>query len=231
MLLFLRLWPKHRLNSYELWNGLPAQEAGNAFVDVLYGAYNPSGRLPYTIGKSVNDYSAQVIYNNNVAQIPYSEGLFVDYRHFDQANVQPRFEFGFGLSFTNFTYSGLSIGGSTGGYTPTSGPGSSLDSGLHEKVVNVAFTIRNSGDVAGNEVPQLYLTFPSAAQSAPRNLKGFDNVFIAAGQSKTVTLQLSRFDFSVWNPATQRWEIPSGQTTVAIGASSRDIRLTGSIQN
>ncbi|KAL0575133.1 hypothetical protein V5O48_006837 [Marasmius crinis-equi] len=207
------------------------QEAGNAVTDILYGAFNPSGRLPFTIGKSINDYSAKVIYDNNVAQIPYSEGLFVDYRHFDQANIQPRFEFGFGLSFSNFTYSGLSISGSTAGRTPTSGPGSSLDSGLHQKVVSVTFTIQNSGTVAGNEVPQLYLTFPSAAQTAPRNLKGFDSVFVAPGQSKSVTLQLSRFDFSIWNPTTQRWEIPSGQTTIAIGASSRDIRLTGTIQN
>ncbi|KAF9270441.1 beta-glucosidase [Marasmius fiardii PR-910] len=232
----MEAWISNPNGRIKLWNGLPGQEAGNALVDVLYGAYNPSGRLPYTIGKSINDYSAQVIYSNNVAQIPYSEeskyvNKTTDYLLVTQANIQPRFEFGFGLSYTNFTYSGLSISGSTGGFTPTSGPGSSLSSGLHEKVVTVSFSIQNSGSVAGHEVPQLYLTFPSAAKSAPRNLKGFDNIFITPGQSKTVTLQLSRFDFSVWNPATQRWEIPSGQTTIAIGASSRDIRLTGTIQN
>ncbi|KAJ8084258.1 hypothetical protein PM082_003026 [Marasmius tenuissimus] len=222
---------------------------GNAVTDILYGAYNPSGRLPYTIGKSINDYSAKVVYDNNVAEINYSEGLpthlirstasetdalegiFVDYRHFDQSNIQPRFEFGFGLSYTNFTYSGLSISGSTGGRTPTSGPGSSLDSGLHQKVVTVTFNVQNSGSVAGHEVPQLYITLPSSANAAPRNLKGFDSVFIAPGQSKSVSMQLSRFDFSVWNTNTQRWEIPSGQATIAIGASSRDIRLNGTIQN
>ncbi|KAK1229387.1 hypothetical protein PQX77_007564 [Marasmius sp. AFHP31] len=218
-----------------VWNGLPGQEAGNAVTDVLYGAYNPSGRLPYTIGKSINDYSAKVVYSDNVAEINYSEdaleGIFVDYRNFDRSNIQPRFEFGFGLSYTNFTYSGLSISGSTGGRTPTSGPGSSLDSGLHQKVVTVTFTVQNSGSVAGHEVPQLYITLPSSANAAPRNLKGFDSVFIAPGQSKSVSLQLSRFDFSVWNTNTQRWEIPSGQATIAIGASSRDIRLNGTIQN
>ena len=68
-----------------VWAGLPAQEAGNALVDIIYGAVNPSGRLPYTIGKAITDYSAQVLYTtgNNIVQIPYSEGIFIDYRHFD----------------------------------------------------------------------------------------------------------------------------------------------------
>lgn len=88
-----------------------------------------SGRLPFTIGKSITDYSAQVIYTTPtpILQIPYSEGIFIDYRHFDAAGIAPRFEFGFGLSYTTFAYSGLSIRGSPrGGQAPT-GPGSSVD--------------------------------------------------------------------------------------------------------
>ncbi|KAF8166141.1 glycoside hydrolase family 3 protein [Mycena galopus ATCC 62051] len=216
-----------------VWSGVPGQEAGNGLVDVLYGAYNPSGRLPYTIGKSVTDYSAQVIYNQNgaITPIPYTEGIFIDYRHFDQVGIVPRFEFGFGLSYTTFAYSGLAISGSTAGGTRQTGPGSSLDPWLHTAVITVSFTVQNNGTVAGNEVPQLYLTFPASANTAPKNLKGFDNVFIGAGQSTTVSMPLSRFDFSTWNVATQRWEIVTGTTTISIGASSRDIRLTGTVVN
>ncbi|KAF7371297.1 Beta-glucosidase [Mycena sanguinolenta] len=216
-----------------VWSGVPGQEAGNGLVDVLYGAYNPSGRLPYTIGKSVTDYSAQVVFNQagSITPIPYTEGIFIDYRHFDQAGIAPRFEFGFGLSYTTFVYSGLTISGSTAGGTRQSGPGSSLDPWLHTPVVTVSFTLQNNGTVAGNEVPQLYLTFPASANTAPKNLKGFDSVFVGAGQSVSVSMTLSRFDFSTWNVVTQRWEIATGTTTISIGASSRDIRLTGTIVN
>ena len=115
---------------------------------MIYGAYNPSGRLPFTIGKAVTDYAAQIIYSGSgIVQIPYNEGLFIDYRHFDavcpphllrmpnytmltllQANIAPRFEFGFGLSYTTFDYSDLKITGSTaGGTRQPIGPGAALD--------------------------------------------------------------------------------------------------------
>ncbi|KAJ6501213.1 beta-glucosidase [Mycena vitilis] len=206
-------------NANGVLSGVPGQEAGNGLVDVLYGAYNPSGRLPYTIGKSVTDYSAQVT------------GIFIDYRHFDQASIAPRFEFGFGLSYTTFTYSGLTISGSTAGGTRQSGPGSALDPWLHSPVVTVSFSIHNNGTVAGNEIPQLYLTFPASANTAPKNLKGFDSVFVGVGQSVTVSMTLSRFNFATWIVPAQRWEVVTGTTTVSIGASSRDIRLTGTITN
>jgi len=217
-----------------VWSGLPGQEAGNSLVDVLYGAYNPSGRLPYTIGKSINDYSAQVIYNSNAAivPIPYTEGIYIDYRHFDSAGITPRFEYGFGLSYTTFAYSGLTItGSSAGGTRQPIGPGSSLDPWLHDKVITVSFTLENTGTVFGTEIPQLYTTPPASASQAPMNLKGFDSIPLAAGQSTTVTFQLSRYDMSFWNVTSQRFEVPSGVMGISVGASSRDIRLQGSLTN
>ena len=119
---------------------------------------------------------------------------------------------------------------------------------LHEKVVIITFTVTNTGAIDGTEVwiiasrckgshtdrlyqiPQLYTTPPASANTAPMNLKGFDNVPLAVGESKTVTMQLSRFDLSVWNVITQRYELHSGETTISVGASSRDIRLTRSIR-
>lgn len=87
-----------------------------------------SGRLPYTIGKAATDYAAQVITSGSgTVQIPYNEGLFIDYRYFDQNNITPRFEYGFGLSYTTFQYSNLAITGTSGGGTAPTGPGSSLD--------------------------------------------------------------------------------------------------------
>ncbi|KAG6911800.1 hypothetical protein DXG01_000047 [Tephrocybe rancida] len=221
-------WINHVNVTAVVWSGLPGQEAGNSVTDILYGIYNPSGRLPYTIGKSASDYSAQVIYSSSssITPIPYTEGLLVDYRHFDKNNIAPRFEFGFGLSYTAFQYSGISISGSTvGGTAPT---GSALDSWLHTKVVTVTFTVQNNGTIAGHEIPQLYTTPPTSTQSAPKNLKGFDSIYLTPGQSKTVTMQLSRYDLSFWEVVSQRWTVPSGTHGISVGASSRDIRLTGS---
>ncbi|KAI0361769.1 beta-glucosidase [Trametes cingulata] len=216
-----------------IWMGVPGQEAGNALVDVLYGDVNPSGRLPFTIAKAEPDYSARVIYTGSgTVQIPYSEGLFIDYRHFDANNIAPRFEFGFGLSYTTFAYSNLKISGSTsGGTRQPIGPGSSLDPWLHDPVVTVSFTLKNTGSRAGTEVPQLYTSPPASAQSAPLNLKGFDAVFLNPGESKMVTFQLSRYDFSIWDVVGQRWEIAKGVTGISVGASSRNLKLKGSITN
>lgn len=214
-----------------IWAGLPGQEAGNSLVDIIWGAVNPSGRLPYTIAKKDTDYAAKVDYtviSITPVQINYSEGLNIDYRHFDSANIAPRYEFGFGLSYTSFAYSGLSISGSVGTYTPPTGNGSSLDASLHTNAFTITASIRNSGAIAGTEIPQLYLTFPASAKSPPYVLKGFDSISLNAGETKTVTFKLSRYDISVWDTVSQRWVIPSGKFTVTVGASSRDRRLTGS---
>ncbi|EIN07941.1 glycoside hydrolase family 3 protein [Punctularia strigosozonata HHB-11173 SS5] len=218
-------WIDHPNVTALVWSGLAGQEAGNSLVDVLYGVYNPSGRLPYTIAKDPDDYASHW---QLALDIDYTEGLFIDYRHFDQAGITPRYEFGFGLSYTTFAYSGLSISGSVGSYTPPTGAGSSLDSSLHEKVYTVTFTVRNNGTVNGHEVPQLYISKPASANSPPKELKGFDYIALAAGASSEVTMQLSRYDLSIWDVVSQQWIIPSGAFTVSVGASSRDLRLTGS---
>ncbi|CDO72401.1 Glycoside Hydrolase Family 3 protein [Trametes cinnabarina] len=226
-------WIDHPNVTALVWSGLPGQEAGNGLVDVLYDAYNPGGRLPFTIGKSITDYSAQVLYSGSgIVQIPYNEGLFIDYRHFDAAGISPRFEFGFGLSYTTFDYSNLKISGSTaGGTRQPIGPGAALDPWLHDPVVTVTFTLTNNGTVAGTEVPQLYTSPPASANSAPFNLKGFDSVFLGPGESTTVTMTLARIDFSVWDVPSHSWQIAKGVTGISVGASSRDLRLKGSITN
>ncbi|KAH8100581.1 glycoside hydrolase family 3 protein [Cristinia sonorae] len=214
-----------------VWSGLPGQEAGDSLVDILYGDCVPSGRLPYTIGKSINDYPAQVDYTSSKAtvHINYTEGLFVDYRHFDMENITPRFEFGFGLSYTQFEYSTLVLMGSPAGGVSRSGYGSSLDPKLHEKAVTVAFTLKNTGAISGHEIPQLYIALPALTNSPPSILKGFDSVFLAAGEVRAVTFQLSRYDLSVWSVVRQRWEVPNGAIGVMVGPSSRNLPLKATI--
>ncbi|KAK4112785.1 glycoside hydrolase family 3 protein [Canariomyces notabilis] len=209
-----------------VWAGLPSQENGNALVDILYGLTSPSGKLPYTIGKSAADYGTSVVRGDDI----FREGLFIDYRHFDQARIEPRFEFGFGLSYTNFSYSDLTIT-STARAGPATGatvPGGPAD--LWETVATVTAKITNSGGVAGAEVPQLYITLPSSAPATPpKQLRGFAKLKLNPGASGTATFNLRRRDLSYWDVGRQNWVVPSGQFGVSVGASSRDVRLTGSI--
>ncbi|KAK0465357.1 glycoside hydrolase family 3 protein [Desarmillaria tabescens] len=208
----------------KVWSGLPGQEAGNAVTDVLYGVYNPSStELHSYIG-----CSGRLPSSSSILDIPYNEGLFVDYRHFDAQGIKPRFEFGFGLSYTTFEYSALSISGSTAGNIP-SGPGSSIDPSLHESVVTVGFTLKNVGKVAGHEIPQLYISLPPSANSPPQGLKGFDSVYLEPRESTTVTMELSRYSFAIWDVKAQKWVIPSGTSKISIGSSSRNIQLTGTL--
>lgn len=211
-----------------VWAGLLGQEAGNAITDILFGDVNPSGRLPYTIAKSPSDYGAAV--QTGGGTINYSEGLYIDYRWFDKQSITPRYEFGYGLSYTTFGYSNLSIGSptSTGGSAPT-GQGSSLSSWLHADWVTVTFTVTNTGSISGTEIAQLYIKAPASANSPPNQLRGFDDVQLNAGASSTVTITLSRYDFAVWNTSAQQWQIPSGTYTIWVGSSSRNQKLSGTL--
>ncbi|TLS26886.1 hypothetical protein PpBr36_04126 [Pyricularia pennisetigena] len=211
-----------------VWAGLPGQESGNALVDVLYGSVSPSGKLPYTIARQAGDYGTAVARGDD----NFSEGLFVDYRHFDRANIQPRFEFGYGLSYTNFTYSNIKVA-STARSGPATGPvvpGGRAD--LWETVATVTATVTNSGPVTGAEVAQLYVSYPTsggAPATPPRQLRGFAKLKLAPGASGTATFNIRRRDLSYWHVGQQNWVVPAGAFGVDVGASSRDLRLKGSI--
>ncbi|KAH7099385.1 glycoside hydrolase family 3 protein [Auriculariales sp. MPI-PUGE-AT-0066] len=218
-------WVDHVNVTAIVWAGVPGQESGNALVDVLYGKVNPSGRLPFTIAKKEADYPS----NREAARgLP---SLRCEQHH-------PRFAFGFGLSYTSFTYSSLSV---TKGIQPlvgtpaqnwlkgltASGDGVSTQPWLHNKLLTVTFKIKNTGSVAGTEIPQLYLTYPSSAGEPPKVLRGFESVSLAAGETKTVTMPISPIMLSIWDTAGQGWKRPSGSFTVNIGPSSRSFQLTG----
>jgi len=163
----------------------------------------------------------------------------VEFREF--FGIKPRYEFGFGLSYTNFKYSNLIINRTTygdEGYLEAAwvkgnvakhSIGSSLDTWLHRPVWNVTFNVTNTGSMAGAEVSQLYLEFPRSAENPPSVLRGFERTFLRIGQTSKVTMMLSRYDLSVWNSVQQGWSRPPGSIGVHIGASSRDFRLSGAI--
>ncbi|KAL4755324.1 putative beta-glucosidase L [Aspergillus terricola var. indicus] len=209
-----------------VWAGLPGQESGHALTDILFGDYAPSGKLPFTIGKSEEDYGADW----TTSQVDdFAEGLFIDYRHFDQYGIEPRYEFGFGLSYTSFDYSTLSTSisttpGPTTGETIVGGP-----SDLFAPIGTVSAYVANTGDVAGAEVVQLYIGYPDSAPSTPpKQLRGFDKLHLVPGESGLATFELTRRDISYWDVGLQKWVVPSGTFEVFVGASSRDVRLTGS---
>ncbi|KAL2429490.1 putative beta-glucosidase G [Exophiala dermatitidis] len=224
---------------------LPGQESGNSLVDILYGIVNPSGRLPYTIAWNESDYTFADITNStqlvetedpNAWQSNFTEGLLIDYRHFDYYNQSVAFEFGFGLSYTTFNLSGLSVTSTVPGnvsalpdpVAPVPGGNPSLWGVLYRANV----TVTNTGDKLGATVPQLYLSLPQIPGEGPtpRNvLRGFDKVTLNPGESRWVSFDLTRRDLSYWSTGLQEWVIPSGSIGVNVGFSSRDIRQTSKI--
>ena len=190
----------------------PGQENGNALAQVLFGDVNPSGKLPVTIPPS-----ASQVPTSTTAQWPgigghaaYSEGLEMGYRWYDTNNVTPLFPFGFGLSYTTFGYSNLTV-------SAVSPSGQ----------VQIGFDLTNTSGRMGAEVPQLYLGFPLAAGEPPKQLKGFQKITLSPGQTQHVTFNLNWEDLANWDATARGWIVTPGSFQVMVGASSRDIRLTG----
>jgi beta-glucosidase len=192
----------------------PGQENGNAVARILLGEVNPSGKLPVTFPRRLEDSPAFI----NQAypgcrQVNYGEGIFVGYRYFDEVDCDPLFPFGHGLSYTTFEYSGLRLPRSLK-------PGKSL---------RLSLTVTNSGAHAGMEVVQLYVADPeSYLPRPPKELKGFAKVELQPGESREVTFTLDPRALSFYDPLRKAWVAEPGEFLVLVGASSRDIRLQGS---
>lgn len=216
-------WIEHENVTAVLYGSLLGQESGNSIIDVLYGDINPSGRLIYTIAKNESDYNVGICSTHNCN---FTEGNYIDYRYFDAYNVTPRYEFGYGLSYTNFTYSNLEIDApSSLSLYPTGKLSVGGYEDLWDVVANVSVIVRNSGAVDGADVPQLYVGYPKAAQQPVRQLRGFDNVNIKSGHQHEVKFELRRRDISHWDVKAQKWAVAPGTYQVFVGASSRDLRL------
>ncbi|KAL5338041.1 beta-glucosidase [Aspergillus crustosus] len=224
----------------------PGQEAGNSIVDILFGDVNPSGHLPYTIARDEGDYNTAVFnvtdpdlaQDSEAWQSDFSEGLSIDYRHFDRAGIEPLYEFGFGLSYTSFKLGDRVVvrprEKTLSSFPPkvkVNSPGG--NEYLWEMLFKVSVTVRNTGGVAGAAVPQLYLSQPrdTVPDGTPvQVLRGFDKVSLKVGEERTVLFPLTRRDLSFWDVEAGEWRLPKGVFTVKVGFSSRDIQTERTIR-
>ncbi len=190
----------------QVWFG--GSEMSKATVDVLSGAYNPSGKLPVTYPKSLEDCSAHKLYKAQDSVTVYSDGIYVGYRHFEKNDIEPRYPFGYGLSYTSFKYSNLKL---------EKGNGPS---------VKVIFDLTNAGKVEGAEAVQVYVGEVNPKIDRPaKELKGFSKLNLIPGETKKVEITLDKDSFSYWNPATKNWTMDSGDFEILVGSSSSDIKL------
>ncbi|KAK4152900.1 hypothetical protein C8A00DRAFT_34355, partial [Chaetomidium leptoderma] len=223
-----------------LFAHLPGQASGRAVVSLLYGRANPSGKLPYTVARNESDYAVLApdlpdLPQGTFAHFPqsnFSEGVLVDYRHFDARNVTPpRYEFGFGLSYTTFRYSNLVVHKADDGVFSEYPVGEVVEGGqedLWDVLVEVSADVANAGGVEGAEVAQLYVGIP--AEGAPvRQLRGFEKPFLEVAGKATVRFGLTRRDLSVWDVVAQKWRLVRGEFMVEVGGSSRDLPLVGKV--
>jgi len=201
------------------WYG--GQEQGNALADVLFGDVNPSGKLPVTFPRSEQEtpVSSPEQYSRTENVAHFSEGLAVGYRGYDQLGIEPLFPFGYGLSYTSFAYDQLQV-------EPETTDGT--------RPIRVSFMVTNTGACAGAEVAQVYLGLPASTGEPPKRLVGWARVEVEPGSTKEVSVTLdpkaSSLPLSYWDVTTRAWQIAGGDYQVYVGASSRDIRLTGTLR-
>jgi beta-glucosidase len=190
----------------------PGQECGNAIADVLFGDTNPSGKLPQTFPVRLGDTPTYLDFPGENGKVYYEEGLFVGYRFYDRRKIAPLFPFGFGLSYTTFSYSSLQL--------------STQQIGL-EDTLQVSIDITNTGQRAGKEVVQVYVRDKQASLQRPeKELKAFTKVQLEPGERKTVILSLTRDTLAYYDDLTHEWIAEAGEFEVLIGASSQDIRAS-----
>jgi beta-glucosidase len=193
----------------------PGLEGGNALAAILFGDVNPSGKLPCSIPKRLEDSPAHALgaYPGTNGVVTYKEGLLVGYRWFDTKNIAPQFSFGYGLSYTTFKYSNLKL---------------IKGSDANGAIVTAQFDIQNTGDRAGAEVAQLYVHENSSDLPRPeKELKGFKRVYLQPGQTETVSIPLNQTAFGYYDPARKSWVAQKDRFKILVGSSSRDIQLTG----
>lgn len=213
-------WLDHVPALLDTW--YPGQEGGVALAQILFGEHSPEGHLPMSWER---DWAQNPTYNNyygpkvpwgQVVPVHYREGVFLGYRYYTTDHVQPLFPFGYGLSYTSFGFSNLQIS-----------PASTTPKGE----IEVSFDVTNTGHRAGAEVAQLYVGDPSAKIKRPvEELKGFEKVNLAPGQTQRVTLALHHDALAYWSVVKHGWEVDPGKFTVMVGDSSENLPLQGSFE-
>ena len=194
-------------------------EAGNAIANIISGEVNPSGKLPFSFPKKLEDNAAhsfgQMSYPGDGKKQEYKEDILVGYRWFDTKKIAPQFPFGYGLSYSTFEYGKISADKKE--YAKTD-------------IVKVAFTVKNTGKTDGAEIAQVYMSQPKASVVRPvKELKAFKKVHLKAGETQTVELELKVKDFAFYNDKTQTWDIEPGEFVLCNAASSANIKSKVSV--
>jgi beta-glucosidase len=194
------------------------QDGGTALAEVLFGAVNPSGHLPATFERRAQDNPSYANYymEGDTNRVLYKEGIFIGYRGYEHNHVKPLFPFGYGLSYTTFKFANLSITPKDATSTPN---------------VTVSFDLTNTGDRAGAEVAQVYVSDGHASAPRPlKELKGFDKVTLQPGETKHVSVALHARSFAFYDTQEKKWHIAPGKFGILVGDSSEAIDLKGSVE-
>lgn len=195
-------------------------EAGNSIADVLFGKANPSGKLPFTFPVALADNGAHALgaypgtrrEGSDIVDLEYSEGILVGYRWHDTRKIKPLFAFGHGLSYTTFGYGKAGVSAS------------SMDT---DGTITVSVPVTNTGDVAGAEVVQLYISDPECSVERPtKELKDFKKVYLQPGESRTVEFTVRPSDLAYFDAAAHEWVAEPGRFVASIGSASDDIRTS-----
>ncbi|QHM75366.1 Thermostable beta-glucosidase B [Mixta theicola] len=192
------------------------QGMGRAVAEILFGKRNPCGKLTVTMPNTLEETPAWLHYPGENLRHYYGEGLFVGYRYYDKRQLTPQFPFGFGLSYTRFAYDNIALSACRIGAGET---------------LNVTFDLTNCGDREGKEIVQLYAAAPAGELIREvRALKAFTKVALAAGETRRVTLSLPIADLACYHPGLEEWVITPGRWQIFVGASSRDLPLSASVE-
>jgi beta-glucosidase len=208
-------WVDHTPALLQAW--YPGQEGGTALAQLIFGDFSPSGKLPVSFERRLEDNSSYPNYypNDGDRRVKYNEGIFVGYRNYDKSNVKPLFPFGFGLSYTTFKFIDLAI-------TPSSANA--------DQPVTVSFNVTNTGNREAAEVAEVYVSDHHASVPRPvKELKGFAKVNLKPGETQKVTITLDRRAFSYYDSKAKTWKTNPGEFSVMVGRSSREIELQGSL--
>jgi beta-glucosidase len=211
-------WVDHIPALLEAW--YPGQQGGDALAQILFGEFNPSGRLPISIERRWEDNASHDSYYPKAGskKVEYNEGIFIGYRHFDKSSTKPLFPFGYGLSYTSFAYKNLMI-------TPPSENQQGTD-----QQVTLTFDVTNTGARAGADIAEIFVGDHHAPVPRPvKELKGFAKVNLTPGETKTVTVKLDRRAFSYFDVNQHAWTLAPGDFDLFVARSAADIELTGKV--
>lgn len=195
---------------------LCGQASGRAAVNVLSGKINPSGKLAETFPIKLSDNPSYLNFPGDGQKVQYAEGIYVGYRYYDKKDMAVRYPFGHGLSYTTFEYTDMRL---------------SKNIIKDSETVSVEVTVKNTGKRKGKEIIQLYVSDQTGAVSRPeKELKNFAKVELDPGEEKAVVMELDRRSFAYYEPAVCDWFVPAGTYEIMAAASSRDIRLTRTLE-